>query len=65
MGEVVAFRMRKEARRAPANGGAAEILFFTGVRYQRDEPVEASDAPQDSSPHGRRGKVRNGRRHKT
>lgn len=34
MGEIVAFRRPKHRGRVPPTGGA-EILFFTGVRYQR------------------------------
>ncbi len=34
MGELVQFRQTRPAR-ARETGGAAEILFFTGVRYER------------------------------
>ncbi len=33
-------------RQKPAGGGLAEILFFTGVRYERDRPA-AGDALKD------------------
>ena len=51
MGNVVAFRPRGEnARRRPAlaPGASAEILFFTGVRYERH--VDVSDASQTARP---------------
>jgi len=46
MGEVMAFRPRDEGARGPAREGAAQILFFTGVRYQRDDAHAAAPAPQ-------------------
>ena len=38
MGQVIAFRLRAQPKRRPPPDGPARILFFTGVRYQRDEP---------------------------
>ena len=47
MGEIVLFRQAE--RRPPASGrtdGCAEILFFTGVRYEREfVPVTQPPAP--------------------
>jgi hypothetical protein len=58
MGEVIAFRRRQQAARAPSEDGAAQILFFTGVRYERDDPNAESPAPQRPSRRsgGRRGR---------
>jgi hypothetical protein len=64
MGEVVSFRapegqVRKS--RAAVDAAGAEILFFTGVRYERaadPEPALAegdSGAPQSGGMGGRRG----------
>ena len=44
MGQVIAFRPREQAALKPARNGAAEILFFTGVRRQRDEPERPDGA---------------------
>lgn len=41
MGELLEFRQRpRRGRVAPENGREAQILFFTGVRYERhvEEP---------------------------
>ena len=43
MGQVIAFRLQAQPKRRPPPDSPARILFFTGVRYQRDEPD--SDAP--------------------
>ncbi len=39
MGELVAFKTREGVRRRPADivPGGAEILFFLGVRYERQD----------------------------
>ena len=45
MGEIIAIRAQK--RRSPvAPSGGAEILFFTGVRYQRAIEEEPSSAAE-------------------
>jgi hypothetical protein len=53
MGDVVAFRPqadRNPHRRSDMDGGAATILLFTGVRYERHdatpEAAAASPAPR-------------------
>jgi hypothetical protein len=48
MSEVIRFQPAKAPRHsAPAERGA-EILFFTGVRYQRMSEDERGPAPQPS-----------------
>jgi hypothetical protein len=64
MGELILFRPAAGPRKESAErGDAAQILFFTGVRYQRAPDPTAgsaggdSDAPQSggvSGPGGRR-----------
>ena len=60
MGQVIAFRPREPSDRAPSDERAAEILFFTGVRYERHE--REAKAPDPLSPDERRGRGRLGRR---
>jgi hypothetical protein len=62
MGKVIAFRPRQQAARAPSKGGDAQILFFTGVRYQRHDPEAGSPAPERPSPQVSRGGGRRRRR---
>ena len=38
MGQVIAFRLRAQPKRRPPPDGPALIFFFTGVRYQHDDP---------------------------
>jgi len=63
MGEIVAFRRPRHRGQVPPAGGA-EILFFTGVRYQRG--IEPSPPPfaEPLSPRrdGGRGGVGRGKR---
>ena len=47
MGEIVAFRTPKPVVAVPPSGGA-EILFFTGVRYQRG--IEGAASPCRAAP---------------
>jgi hypothetical protein len=54
MGEVTAFRPRDAASR-PAPAGPAQILFFTGVRYQRDDPTSETPAPSSTTGQEQRG----------
>ena len=65
MGELISFRASRKVARAagaaPPAGGAA-ILFFMGVRYNRDiepapEPVKRKTPPKGGVA-GRRGKRR-------
>jgi len=62
MGEIIAIRAQK--RRSPvASSGGAEILFFTGVRYQRAIEEEPSAAePRSPQPNGGVGGGRRRRR---
>jgi len=52
MGELLLFRpVGGQDRKAPrARGAAAQILFFTGVRYQRAEPLGPTPASDSSAP---------------
>ena len=60
MGDLIAFRSPRPSGDAKPSGIGAEILFFTGVRYQRmsDETPTASPKPRNprepSGPPGRR-----------
>jgi hypothetical protein len=63
MGELLAFPVpEKKSRRRPRSRSMAQILFFTGVRYERlheaamavDEQTTGDDAPDRSSPSRRR-----------
>jgi len=63
MGELILFRPAARPRKASAERSeAAEILFFTGVRYQRaPEPASRleggdSDAPQSGGVGGAGGR---------
>ena len=62
MGEVISFRQPEKPGRPPADHGPARILFFTGVRYQRDDPPASRPAPAPSAPAGNRGGKLGGRR---
>ncbi|HEY8261625.1 MAG TPA: hypothetical protein VIG55_10475 [Methylosinus sp.] len=42
MGEIIAFGARSRAAARPPAAGEAQILFFLGVRYVRDEPTKRS-----------------------
>ena len=52
MGELLLFRPVGGQDRKPSRlrGEAAQILFFTGVRYQRAEPVAPALAGDTSAP---------------
>jgi hypothetical protein len=63
MGDLIAFRTPRHRGREPPRGGTAQILFFTGVRYERviddGRPVvKPPSAPQQRG--GRKGKKRGG-----
>jgi hypothetical protein len=60
MGQVIAFRQREPGGRATVERSAAEILFFTGVRYERHD--SEAKAPEPNSPDEGRGRGRLGRR---
>jgi len=63
MGEVISFRRRQHAGRARDEGDAAQILFFTGVRYTRED--SPATKPGQKSPKAEQsrggGKVGGGR----
>jgi len=63
MGEIIAIRAQKRRSQVAPPGGA-EILFFTGVRYQRavDETPPPLDEPRSPEADGRRGGVGGGKR---
>jgi hypothetical protein len=44
MGEIIAFGARSRAAARPPAAGEAQILFFLGVRYVRDEPKRSPRA---------------------
>jgi hypothetical protein len=50
MGDLVMFRLASSTAtpraKAPPRPEGAEILFFTGVRYQRAEPLVSTSATQ-------------------
>ena len=52
MGELLLFRpVGGQDRKSPrTRGEAAQILFFTGVRYQRAEPASPALASDTSAP---------------
>ena len=55
MGEIVEFKALRRRTEAPAlaQGGSAEIHFFTGVRYERTpEPEAAPEGRPDQPAHG-------------
>ena len=50
MGKVIVFRPPDAAPRRAGEGGRAQILFFTGVRYQRDDPDAGAPEPISPAP---------------
>lgn len=57
MGEIVVFQQshrRSGARSAREIGSGAEILFFTGVRYERDYVAAPEIPPRKSARPGQR-----------
>lgn len=52
MGELVLFRPvgGQERKNRPMRGESAQILFFTGVRYQRAEPATPAFEGGSSAP---------------
>ena len=46
MSEVIRFQPAKAPRHSAPDDRGAEILFFTGVRYQRMSEDERAPAPQ-------------------
>lgn len=62
MGDIISFRPRELTGGPPADLGPANILFFTGVRYQRDDAHTVRPAPKPSAPADNRGGKLGGRR---
>ncbi len=58
MGDLIQLPIRKRPARPPALTDSAQILFFTGVRYQRmvDVPLSANNGTRPSSEGGMGGK---------
>jgi hypothetical protein len=55
MNNVIPFRPAKSpSRMASGDRGAAQILFFTGVRYQRLSEDAVAPAPQPPRARGKR-----------
>jgi hypothetical protein len=54
MGEVISFpKLKQPARTREREGAAPQILFFTGVRYQRmSEPPRRTGASRPTSSGG-------------
>jgi hypothetical protein len=54
MGDLISLPIRKRPTRPPENGDSAQILFFTGVRYQRmvDVPLSSNNGTRPSSEGG-------------
>ena len=58
MNNVIHFRPANSPRRvASGDRGAAQILFFTGVRYQRWSDDAQASQPQPQSPPRKRERV--------
>jgi hypothetical protein len=55
MGQVIAFRLQAQPKRRPPPDGPARILFFTGVRYQRDDADLVASDCEPTTPESRRG----------
>jgi hypothetical protein len=57
MGDLIAFRSQRPSGQARPSGLGAEILFFTGVRYQRmsEEAPSSNAAPQRPQEGGKGG----------
>ncbi len=49
MTNIVAFRKDSSMKRKPPPAGSAEVLFFTGVRYEH-HTHEGAHAPRKSRP---------------
>ena len=50
MGDVVQLPRTKRRPALASDGGVAQILFFTGVRYQRMPEIVSTDADGTGSP---------------
>lgn len=57
MGDLIAFRSQRPSGEARPSGPGAEILFFTGVRYQRmsEDPPSSNARPQHPQEGGKGG----------
>ena len=67
MGELILFRPREGRRRSGAvsgDGVEAQIMFFTGVRYERMREPAVPDGGSDAPCAGGLSGARNGRRRK-
>ena len=64
MGELIPFRPAGRAPRSAARCGGAEILFFTGVRYERVREEPEAARPPDAPLAGGKGRLRRNPRHR-
>jgi len=57
MGDLIAFRSQRPSGQARPSGAGAEILFFTGVRYQRmsEDPPSSNATPREPRQGGKGG----------
>lgn len=62
MGDLIPFRRAGDAPRSPGPCGGAEILFFTGVRYERLREGPEAARPPDTPLAGGKGRLRRNRR---
>jgi hypothetical protein len=62
MSDVIRFQPAKAPRRSAADGRGAQILFFTGVRYQRMSDDQRAPAPQAACSAKQKGEVGGGDR---
>jgi len=62
MGDLILFRPAGDRPRAAAPSGGAEILFFTGVRYEREREEAEAARPPDLPRAGGKGRIGRNRR---
>jgi hypothetical protein len=56
LGKLVSLEKRRRPLRVkPAAGTEAQVVMFTGVRYQRDEPGVPTSDPSPKRPKHKRG----------
>ena len=62
MGDLILFRPAGEARPGAPPSGGAEIVFFTGVRYERAREAPDAARPPDLPRAGGKGRIGRNRR---
>jgi len=56
LGKLVSFdKHRRPLRPRPAEGTEAQVVIFTGVRYERPEPHLPNNGPAPARPKRKRG----------